>query len=243
MNRLFRVAGLLSIALGMSILLAQAPALADPTGGVIIIPGSGSDLDPIRLRTSAGCPSSADAFYAKMRGHGLPPDGQVITANTKAGLSHSLGFDVYVALIMRDYATDNHTTLGGRYDITVYCVNRLTLQSYGGFTGSLEFTSPTHYEARGAAKPMGTPPPPLEDAELGSAAAPDTAPPPGGMPSMLGPPDAAAQASPRPTVQRVTHKRNETTGRGALWLVAAGTVLVAGTMIAAFNQIRKRRAS
>jgi hypothetical protein len=236
MNRLSRVAVLLSVAVGLLTSLAPALALADPIGGVLVIPGSGSDLDPIRLRTSAGCPSKATAYYAKMRGHGLPPDGQVITANTRAGMSYRAGFDVYVALIMRDYATDNHTTLGGRYDITVYCVNRLTLQSFGEFTGSLKFTSPTHYEALGEAKPVGTPPPPLEDADFGSAAAPDAALPSAGTSSAPGLPKAAAQAH-----SPLAAERSDTTGRSVPWLIAAGAVLVAGIMIVVANRIRKRR--
>jgi hypothetical protein len=161
MNRLSRITFLLTIAVGALVAVAPAPAQADPIGGVIVIPGNGTDLTPVRLRTSAGCPAEASAFYAKMRGHGFPADGQVITANTKAGMSHSIGFDVYVALIMRDFAAQNHTTLGGRYDVTVYCVNRLTLQSYREFTGALEFTSPTTYQVLGAAKPIGPSLPPV----------------------------------------------------------------------------------
>ena len=164
MNKLGRVAVLLTVALGVLVPLAPASAGADPIGGVIVIPGSGNDLNEIRVRTSAGCPAKADAFYAKMKGHDFPPGGQLVTANTSAGLSHSFGFDVYFLLVMRDYAKDNHTTLGGRYDIAVFCVDSVTLQSYGEFTGSLEFTSPSHYEAIGAAKPTGTPPPPLAQA-------------------------------------------------------------------------------
>lgn len=239
MKLLSRVGCLVSVALGMLMSPVPAPALADPIGGLIIIPGSGGDLDPIRLRTSAGCPSKANAFYAKMRGHGLPPDGQVVTANTDAGMSHRIGFDAYVALIMRDYATDNHTTLGGRYDITLYCVNRLTLQSYGEFTGSLEFASSTHYEALGAAKPIGPPPPPLERADLGSPAALDAAPPPAGT----SPPNPAVQAPPEPAADQVSSGHNDSTGRSVLWLVSAGAVVIAGIMIAVTSRIRKRRSS
>jgi len=222
MNRVFRVAVLFYIALGMLTLPPPAPAQADPIGGVIIIPGSGSDLDPIRLRTSAGCPSAANAVYAKMRGHGLPPDGEIVTANTRAGMSHTIGFDIYVALILRDYAMDNHTTLGGRYDIAVYCVNRLTLRSYGEFTGSLEFTSPSHYEALGAAKPAGPPPPPLEDPDLGTAAGPEA----------MFPPAAT---------QPLSSDHNVPTGQYVPWLSAVGVALIAGIAIALASLIRKRR--
>lgn len=268
MNRLFRVGVLVAVALGALVLVAPAPASADPIGGVIVIPGSGSDVDPIRLRTSAGCPAQANAFYAKMRGHGFPPDGQVVTANSKAGLSHSFGFDVYVALVMLDYAKDNHTTLGGRYDITVYCVDRLTLHSYGEFTGSLEFANPTHYEALGAAKPAGTPPAPLALAGDGSALAPDAAPPPARAqaPQSAGPqpspgeagspaknlpaPGFAAQPAPGsdslPPSQagQLAAERSEVSDRGRSWLIGVLVItVIAAVLVLAVRWIRKRRLS
>jgi hypothetical protein len=243
MNRLSRVAVLLVVAMGVLVPLAPGPAHADPIGGVIVIPGTGSDLDPLRLRTSAGCPAKANAYYAKMRGPGFPPDGQIITTNTDAGMSHSIGFDVYVGLIMRDYATDNHITLGGRYDITVYCANHVTLKSYGEFAGSLEFTSPTRYEALGAAKPTGPPPPPLDQDPYGFAPAPDTISPPVGTSAGPGAPIVAAQAAPRSAAGQLTAERNDATGHGIAWLIAAAAVLVAGVVIAVANRIRKRRSS
>ena len=244
MNQLSRVAVLLAVALVVLVPLAPAPALADPIGGVTVIPGTGSDLDPLRLRTSAGCPAKANAYYAKMHGPGFPPDGQIITTNTAAGMSHSRGFDVYVALIMRDYAEDNHTTLGGRYDITVYCANRLTLQSFGEFTGSLEFTSPTRYEALGAAKPTGPPPPPLDQDSYGFAPAPDAvSAPPVGTSTAPGAPNVAAQATPRSAVGQLTSERNDATGQGIGWLIAVVAVLVTGVAIVGANRIRKRRSS
>ncbi len=165
------------VALGVLMPVAGAPALADPIGGVIVIPGSGNDLTGIRVRTSAGCPAQANAYYATVKGLGCPTEGQIVTSNTKASLSHSFGFDAYFLLIMRDYASRNHATLAGRYDITVFCIDSFTLHDYGEFTGSMEFTSPTHYEALGAAKPIGSPPP-LEQAPDGFALPPHTALPP-----------------------------------------------------------------
>lgn len=254
MNRLSRAAGLVTIALGMPVLLAP-PALADPIGGVIVIPGTGTYLDPLRLRTSTGCPSQASAYYATMRGHGFPPDGQIITTNTEAGLSHSIGFDVYVALIMRDYADKNHSTLAGRYDITVYCTDHLGLESYGEFTGSLEFTSPTTYEAIGTAKPVGPPPPPLADAgsalEL-SQGSPPTGPAPAldqPAPSSAGngPSSQAPSADPRDTsaARQPTSQHHDLPVEGIPWLVLVlvSAVLVALVVAAVVRQIEKRRSS
>jgi hypothetical protein len=241
MNPLSRVAVLLTVALGVLVPMTPAPALADPIGGLIIIPGTGTDVDPIRLRTSAGCPAQANAFYARMRGHDFPPDGQIITANTKAGLSHNIGFDVYVALIMRDYADRNRTTLAGRYDITVHCINRLTLESYGEFTGSLEFTSPTTYQAIGAAKPVGPPPPPRELTADGSAVDPGAAGPPA-------PPLAAQVPRSDPKAQsragQLASQRNDMTFRPWLMPSLVGAVLGAAMVIGIVTrQVRKRRAS
>ncbi len=272
MNRLSRVAFLITVALGALVPMVPAPARADPTGGVIVIPGTGTDLTAMRLRTSAGCPAQATAFYAKMRGHGFPPDGQVTTANTRAGMSHTVGFDVYVALIMRDYATRNRTTLGGRYDITVYCVDRLTLQSYGEFTGSLLFTSPTAYQAIGAAKPTGPPPAPRALAADGSVLDPHT-----GLPAASGAPNNVARSLPASPAARppsaataqppsgahsqapsgadpqaslaagqLTSQRSDVNGGDVRWLVLSlvGAVLVIlGFVVGVVTRIRKRRSS
>jgi hypothetical protein len=255
MNRLSCVAGLLTVALGVLVPLAPAPGLADPIGGVIVIPGTGTNLDPIRLRTSTGCPAKASAYYATMRGQGFPPGGQIITTTTEAGLSHSIGFDVYVALVMRDYADKNHTILAGRYDITVYCTDDLGLESYGEFTGSLEFTSPTAYEAIGAAKPVGSPPPPL--AGDGSALAMEPAPPPTGPATAPGHPApssaAGAPVGQAPSVDpqvtspagKLASQRNDTTVLGVPWLVLVlvGAVLIALVIAVVARQSRRRRSS
>jgi hypothetical protein len=238
MNRLSNLAVALAVALGTLLITVPPPALADPIGGVIVIPGTGTNLDPIRLRTSAGCPSQADAYYATMHGHGFPPDGQIVTSNTEAGLSHRIGFDVYVALAMQDYANANRTTLTGRYDITVYCINHVTQEDYGEFTGSVEFTTPTTYQARGAAMPVGPPPPLAEPGSIGSVDSALT--PIGSAPSLA--PRADSTGSP---VDPLASQHNGGSGQGIPWpfLLLAGAafgVLVAVVML---KQIARRRSS
>lgn len=257
MNRLSRVAVLVAVASGGLVPVAPVPALADPIGGVIIIPGTGTDLSPIRLRTSTGCPTRAGAYYATMRGHGFPPDGQIITSKTEAGLSTSTRFDVYVALILRDYAAENHTTLAGRYDIKVHCTGSLALESYGEFTGSLEFTSPTTYQAIGTAKPPASPPPPWpmvgdDPVEVLDPASPPTAPVPApGQPAPspatqapIGQESGADPPVPSPAGQ-LASQRNDVTVQGVPWLVVvlASVVLVALVAAVVVRQIRKRRSS
>jgi hypothetical protein len=216
---------MLSTVVGTLAPVVSPVAFAAPIGGVIIIPSTGSDLSPIRLRTSTGCPARTSKYYATMRGHGFPPGGQIITSTTAAGLSVSAGFDVYVEQILRDYAAQNHTTLAGRYDITVDCTDSLALQSYGEFTGSLEFTSPTTYQAIGTAKPPSLPPPPLP--KMGDDLVLDQDP--------ALPPTAPGQRA---------AQRNKVTDLGtpqlAVAIVSGGLVaLVAGAVA---RQIRKRRA-
>jgi hypothetical protein len=228
MNRLLGVTVLSTVVVGTLASAARGIALADPIGGVIIIPGTGSDLSPIRLRTSTGCPTQTRKYHSTMRGHGFPSGGQIITSTTAAGLSISAGFDVYVEQIMRDYAAQNHTTLAGRYDITVDCTDSLALQSYGEFTGSLEFTSPTTYQAIGTAKPPSPPPPPL---------------PKMGDDPVLDPDPALPPTAPVPAPgQRAAQRK--VTGLGtpqlAVAIVSVGLVaLVAGAVA---RRIRKRRA-
>jgi len=188
--------------LGVATLLAAATVIsggvavahAESIGGLIIHPGQSLDIESIRVHTSAGCPRQADAYYAMVTGYGFPPDGQVVTPNTAAGMSHTAGFDVYFQQTMKDFATANNTTLQGEYQVTVYCIDSFALNSFGEFTGAMRFTTPTEYEAIGAAKPAVQEPDPraivLEDlppemtnpgpAGNADGIAPGAAPPPGG---------------------------------------------------------------
>lgn len=102
---------------------------------------------------------------------------------------------------MRDYPTKNRTTLTSRYDITVYCIDHFTLQSYGEFTGALEFTNPTTCEAVGVSKPVGLPPPPQDLGSDGFAFDPHAASPPIGKPPESGAPggNAGQRRGPRLT--------------------------------------------
>lgn len=236
MKRLSRVVFILTLALGVLAPTTAPPAQADPIGGLLVIPGSGTNLEPIRLRTSAGCPTQATAYYTTMRGHGFPPDGQTVTSNTQAGLSHKAGFDVYVALVMQDYANENRSTLSGRYDITVYCSDHLTQKSYGEFTGALDFTSPTTYQAIGAAKPVGPPPPPLADP--GSVGLLDPLPPLAGQV-----PAAGAEAQMHSQAGQLTTQRSGLTGQGVSWLtlVLVGAVFGALVAVVLSRQIGKHR--
>jgi len=173
---LIRVAGL---ATGALLLATPASAGAAPGGTLAFFPSNSIAEASIKARTSAGCPDQADSYLAVAKGHGFPANGQIITAPTAAGLSHTEGFDVYFAETMKDFAADNHTTLKGRYDVAVYCVDSFLGTKFAQFTGTLTFSSPTRYKASGPNTMSSTPGPvPTVATAPGTAAAQPSAPPP-----------------------------------------------------------------
>ncbi|GIF96733.1 hypothetical protein [Catellatospora citrea] len=213
--------------------LLGAPAVAaERLGGLQVYPGAGPDTASIHVRTSRGCPGTADAYYVKATGHGFPAGGQVVTASTGAGLSHTGPFDAYLALTMMDFAADNHTALQGTYTFTLYCIEAFSQQSFGEFTGSVKFTAPTRYEAVGAARPPSaspSPPAPAQSAGPGAAPADPTAP---------GPDQAGADAT-RGSLDPVAAQRPAPRGAGDAWWI---WLLATGAALAVAVAIQRRRA-
>jgi hypothetical protein len=218
-----RLFGVGAAALAATAVLAVAPAVAEaaPIGGLTVSPGKSIDTAPIRLHTSGGCPAQADSFYVSVKGHGFPATGQVVTTPTAAGMSHRAGFDAFFVQTMKDFADDNHTTLQGQYDVTLFCIDAFTQNSFGEFTGSLQYTTPKSYEAIGAAmpSPQSTPSAPavaaIPDAAVPSAAPPGNSPP-------------AAAAAPRTTgVPKATTQRSSGgLGLPLLWITVALVVVL-----------------
>lgn len=96
------------------------------------------------------------------------------------------------------------------------------LESYGEFTGSLDFTSPTTYQAIGAAKPPAPPPPPRAMAGDGSALALDPASQPTGpgQPALSPAVQVPIGQAPGTDPQVLSPAgRNDGTVQGAPWLV------------------------
>ena len=210
-----------------------AAAQAAPTGAVLVIPGDGADIASIRLRTSAGCPQQSKAYYARMWGQGFPEAGQVITANTAAGLRHDTGFDVYLSQTMKDFAAlAGGITLGGTYKISVYCIDKFPSQVHAEFTGSLEFTTPATFRALGASKPTGTPPPPLQQ---GGVEVPEAA----GNPAAPG----AAPGAPGADPQQVQNAANEVPAEPStnLILLIVIALLVGPAIWGVLAIVRQRR--
>ncbi|GAA2650037.1 hypothetical protein [Paractinoplanes durhamensis] len=152
--------------------MLSALAALMASGTLTFFPSTSIDTAAIVVQTSAGCPSTADAYYAIATGHGFPKDGQVVTAPTAAGMSRTEGFNVFFAQTMKDFAADNGTTLQGRYDVSVYCVDSFTGTRYAQFDGKLTFSSPTKYQASGRNTGTQRPTVPVAEAAPASEAAP-----------------------------------------------------------------------
>ena len=212
---LIRAAGL---ATGALLLATPASAGAAPSGTLAFFPSNSIAEAAIKARTSAGCPDQADSYLAVAKGHGFPAAGQIITSPTAAGMSHTDGFDVYFAETMKDFAADNHTTLKGRYDMTVYCVDSFLGTKFAQFTGNLTFSSPTRYKASGP-DTMSSPP----------AAAPTVATAPATAQPSAPPPTAAAQQpeAAEPSATRLVSAPETTPGDGLpVGWIAAGVAAV-----------------
>jgi hypothetical protein len=168
-------------------------------GGLVITPGQGADVSVVQMHTSGGCPKEADAYYAFIKGKGFPADGQIVIANTDVGLSHTGGFDVYLAQTLKDFASDNNSTLQGQYEMKVRCIDAFSQSSFGEYTAKLEFGSPTAYAALGPAKgPDRVPDKPAAAAEEIPLPAPPTpAPPAAASTAQTAEPAAAIQAAPQ----------------------------------------------
>ncbi|WAL68360.1 hypothetical protein ORV05_11510 [Amycolatopsis cynarae] len=227
-----RVAVFAAVLLSLTAALAAPVAAAAPLGGLVVTPGEGADIASVRLLTSGGCPPGADAYNATLTGHGLPAAGQVITATTDAGLSHTAPFEVFPVETLRDFAADNNTTLTGDYRVTVSCVDSFAQQSKGEFSATLRIPAPGRYLALGSAKG-----PDRVQGSTMEPAAPESAGQGGAVPSATAEPPAtgrSAVAAPGPAPSTVDN-----------WFPAAALVVVLGIAAAiaipALKQARARR--
>lgn len=216
--------------------ITAVPAHAAPTGTVLVIPGEGVDVAAIRLRTSAGCPQQAKAFYARLWGKGFPEAGQVVTTNTSAGMRHDAGFDVYFSQTMKDFAAlAGGVTLGGTYKISVYCIDKFPSQVLAEFTGSMEFTTPSNFRAIGVSKPDGAVPPPLN---VGGIEVPEQVPGAGANPSAA--PGAPAQGQPGEQTQAGANSVPAESGTNLILLIVLA-LLIGPAIWLALKLLRGRR--
>ncbi|WP_244872284.1 Ig-like domain repeat protein [Catellatospora sp. TT07R-123] len=161
-NKLLRPVGVGVVAVtALAGIMIGAPAYAAvPTGTlgtVALIPASGSDVIAPKVHTSAGCPASADGYYASIYGPGAFAAGAIVTSTTDVGFSTSGGFDVQIGNSAKDVATDLGTTVvAGQYAYEVSCIDQFSGDVKGTFAGSFWFTSATAYQSTDPNAPVST---------------------------------------------------------------------------------------
>ncbi|WP_018684229.1 hypothetical protein [Actinokineospora enzanensis] len=236
MRPLRTLAGL--VAAGVLTLALPGVAHAERLGTLVLTPGESVDQVPVRLTTEKGCPDGTTGYFATMAGHGL--DNIVVVPAGDVLLSHQAGFMVPVADTFRDYADDNHTTLQGRYEIVLHCVDAFTEKEFGTFTANVDFPEPAHYAAVGPAKGPARNTEPIIPPELGRSVEP-------GAPQQ---PDPGAQAPQAQSVAPSTPADDSTmdtaspvpasgSGSQPFYYVAGGVVLV--VLVAAGFTVARRR--
>ncbi|GLZ40999.1 hypothetical protein [Actinokineospora sp. NBRC 105648] len=235
MRRYERVGLILAAFLALAgTLVLPGTASADRLGGLLVTPGESVDQVPVRLTTEKGCPQGTTGYLATMRGHGL--EDVVIVPTSDVLLSHNKGFVVPVANTFRDYADENKTTLQGRYDITLRCIDSFSQQVFGEFTASVEFTGPARYAAVGAAKGPPRNTDPIIPPDLGKSTEPG-APPVQQPPAESGAPLPEGQVAPQPATDMAAPAAAEPGGgsNGPFLYVAGGVaavVLLTGAAVA-----------
>jgi Bacterial Ig-like domain (group 3) len=163
-----------AVTTGGSVLLSGVANAAPPPGSLGTItafdPADGTNLTIASVHTSGGCPNGGDAVFTDVSG----PVGSAtptfdpaapfnITTATQTPFSSTDPMDIPWDRSMQDAAnTVGKPLQPGEYDFTTHCVDSITLEEFGTFTGSLTFTDATHYTS-GTATPTPTPvvtPPP-----------------------------------------------------------------------------------
>ncbi|MGI5501364.1 hypothetical protein [Lentzea sp. CA-135723] len=204
-------------------------AFGAPLGKLVVTPGESRDAAPVRLTTAAGCPAAATGYFATMNGPGLPGAGIVIVANGDVGMTHDAPFEVPVALTFKDLAADNNVTFQGKYELSLHCIDSFSQQSFGAFTGSVDFGTDARYVAIGEAKGPQRPAAPLMPSvpETASDPTPD--------------PDAAPEPS---TPEEIwPEAAGAETGGAQPFLYIAIGVVAGGALIALGMALLRRRPS
>ncbi|RLK54094.1 hypothetical protein [Actinokineospora cianjurensis] len=234
----YLVAALLAVLLG---LLLPGTASAGRVGGLLVTPGESVDEVPVRLKTDKGCPQGSTGYIATMKGHGL--DNVVVVPTSDVLLSHTQGFVVPVANTFRDYATDNKTTLQGKYEITLSCIDAFSQQNFGDFTAVVDIPSAGHYAAVGEAKGPARNTDPIIPPELGLNTPQNPAPTP--QPGQAQPQTQAQPGDEQPDGEPVDTAAPAADGGSGvhpfLYLGGGVVVLVAAAAIAA--GVRRRAAT
>jgi len=146
LGRIALMSAVLVGALGWSV----NPASADNALGELTFnPGNGLDSSPIWAVTSRPCPADAAYLAVYMFGSGLPPEGMMVTGSTKAGMSHTERILSPFQDNLLGLASQYGVVLTGPYRVELRCQDAFGLKVAGTYEGTINFTSPHHYESKG----------------------------------------------------------------------------------------------
>ena len=161
-----RVTVLIALVAGFASFTTFEPVHAATSLGTLTVdPGTGQDVDPIRVTTvssaaTKGCPAEATNTSGVITGPGGWAAGVIGAANTDAAISHTSEFTVELQNSFSGIAIDNNlSVVAGKYTITIYCQDIFGNTKFGEFTGSLWFTDSTHYQTTDPATSTPTPTP------------------------------------------------------------------------------------
>jgi hypothetical protein len=218
--------------LGCAILATVPPtAHAAIVGTLRVTPSAGTDVTPIDVVTSGGCPLPATNTIARIYGHGFPPYGQNVVGNSAAGISHSESFDLPLLDTLRAFATRQSVpvTFTGTYTLVVTCQDRYAKQQYGQFMGALHFTSAQAWVAGGTPTP-----PPLfasSSPQAGVPAASFAAARPALSSSPASAPSAAVSSATGPAPPAVANASSQRHSHTPLLVIVAVVVLTAAFFV------------
>ena len=145
------------IALGTATMLASgtlallgAPAAHADTnlGTLTATPATGADSDGMSFTTSGACPGGSNLLMY-VTGAGFPAAGTNVVGNSAISIYQQTPAGGYVVPLfntMKWFAQQaGITALSGQYNFTLVCKNPFGATTFGDYTGSVWFTSPTTY--------------------------------------------------------------------------------------------------
>lgn len=243
-----------AVVAAVGILLISEPASAVPARGTLgtttFEPTGGIDLTIASTHTSGGCTAGGNAVFTDVVGPVgattpvFPPEQPFnITTATSAIFSSTHPMDIPWDGSMADAARLVGKPLApGEYDVTTHCVDAITLQDFGTFTGSLTFTDATHYTAaRGgtsSAPPSSSAPTSIPSTDSDSTTTAPTTNPGDTAGTTSAPSDALEGTQPASS-----NGTSASTGAPIALLFLGGLLLVAGGLILIVWLQRRRKMS
>ncbi|MDX6203054.1 MAG: hypothetical protein QOJ83_2554 [Frankiales bacterium] len=138
---------------GASLAGAQARADSPPVGRLFFSPPTGLDSYALTVVSTGTCTDPRGTnLQLRVSGAGFP-DNTNVTPNLSASIYPTdparHGYDVPLQDTLRDFAAQQHpaAALSGRYDFSLICKKPVGQGIFGTYTGSIWFTSGTHYHA------------------------------------------------------------------------------------------------